>query len=97
MPPNIPYSRRIGGARIGRDTKTFTVTFIGGPPETNDYAGKAVESETAAAVLIEPTRVPTGPHHLAGYRREVEVKLLAPLGERVLIDGTSGAPAVVTT
>jgi hypothetical protein len=98
MPPNIPYSRRITGARVvGRDATTLTVTFIGGPPETNDYAGDAVESGTAVAVLIEATRVPTGPHHLVGYRREVQVKLRAPLGERVLIDGTSGAPAAVIT
>jgi hypothetical protein len=96
MPANIPHVRRIGGARIADDT-SLTISFVGGSPDTHDYAAQAVESDTAVAVLIEPTRLPTGPTRAVGYRREVRVTLQAPLAARVLIDGTSGAPAAVTT
>jgi hypothetical protein len=97
MPPNIPHVRRIGGARVESDDARLTITFIGGPPDTHDYAAQTIESDTAVAVIIEPTRLPTGPTRAVGYRREVGVTLRSPLAARVLIDGTSGAPVVAVT
>jgi hypothetical protein len=97
MPSNIAHVRRIGGARIEADDTTLTIVFVGGPADTHDYAAQIVESDTAVAVTIEPTRLPTGPTRAVGYRREAGVTLRAPLAARVLIDGTSGAPVAVTT
>jgi hypothetical protein len=96
MPPKIPPVRRITGARIAEDA-SLTVSFVGGSTDTHDYAAQAVESGTALAVVIEPTRLATGPTYAVGYQREVRVTLRTPLGARVLIDGTSGAPATVIT
>ncbi len=77
------------------------VTFTGGPTAGTarmEYIATPVESSTAAAILITGTGPRTrGPSFAVGYVREIAVDLNEPLGNRVLVDATTGAPLPVTT
>jgi hypothetical protein len=99
LPDGIVDLHRVGVARMSADEMTLTVAFVGGPPESHEYeyAAHVLESRTAVAVTVQTTRLPTGRHHLVGYAREANVTLRSPLGARVVVDGSCGAPRPVAT
>jgi hypothetical protein len=83
--------------------RQLTVAFTGPPqgadkPCGSDYATEAVESSTAAVVIvIEHANLPVGAAcDLVGYRREATVELAAPLGDRTLLEVRQGLPVPVT-
>ena len=97
--PSVRRDNSLASACIEPDDYTLTIGFVGGEPNTYDYAVHTAESRTAVAVVIETTREPPAGvrRHLRGYHRELRVTLQAPLGARVLIRGTDGSPMTVTT
>lgn len=102
LPPaliDLHLPHQLGGALLDTDATTLRVVFSGEGPLSGprpEYAADVVESRTAVAVTIRETK-----HGTSGIRvadaREIEVTLRSPLGARVLIDGTSGAPRPVVS
>ena len=76
---------------------TLTLNFTGNQESHTSYPGAQVlESGNAVALIPNLTKFPTGPHTLAGYRRQVTAALGRPLGHRVLLD-QRGRPVKVTS
>ncbi len=80
------------GGRISSDGLTLTIGLIGGPdtpgPCGEDFSASAAQSETAVAVAIS-SRIHGGPNvacTLEGHFRTVQVRLVRPLGGRVVVD-----------
>ncbi len=94
-------ARESGAARLGRDGRTVTISFVGaapGPgPCSADYAADQAASRTAVAVRVKMIRQNNGTVACSavGYQRHITVTIHAPLGRRVLIDATTRGP--VTT
>jgi hypothetical protein len=88
------------GARAGPDDLTIAVTFVGGNPRFMSYAADAVEAPHAIAIQIHqlpadpsldisPSRITTA----VGYSHVITTRLNEPVGDRVLIDPYTWAPA----
>jgi hypothetical protein len=82
--------------------QSTTYNFLGAAPgEGNCRASYSpVFQETATAVAIGAVEHPNGHNRsgscrLASYRRSVSVQLTAPLGNRVVVTYTYGAPLPV--
>jgi hypothetical protein len=97
----------LGSLTVASDQRTLTYHFIGAAPGHGDceaeYTPVLQESATAVAVgvAVHPGR--SGFHFLGstamceaiGFSREVSVVLAAPLGNRVAVTYTYGAPIAV--
>jgi len=84
-------------AAIDADDRRLTFEFTGGHERSYRYSGaRVLESGNAVALIPNLTKFPTGPHTLAGYRRQVTAALGRPLGHRVLLD-QRGRPVKVTS
>ncbi|MEV1143331.1 hypothetical protein [Micromonospora sp. NPDC049799] len=92
---------------LADDGLTLTYRFTGTPGQYADYP-YAEAFETDKAVLVQPVEVPLdGPSGIRlayAEEREVDVRLAAPLGDRVLIcvahgpgSSTFGSPRTVVT
>jgi hypothetical protein len=88
------------GGRISSDGHTLTIGLVGGPdtpgPCGEDFSASAAESDTAVAVAIS-TRIHGGPNvacTLEGHFRAVQVRLVKPLGGRVLVDAQGNVGSV---
>jgi hypothetical protein len=106
-PPWDPFDAPAGlapqSATTGRDGSTVTLHFTGSAdgdgPCSATYTARAVESDTAAVVIIDE-------HHAAGstgdqvcpalgHPRTAELTLRRPLGDRTLLEVTQGRPVRV--
>lgn len=97
--PRIPFAG--GGAQVSADGRTLNLTVIGAAagtgPCTADYAATATESSNAVAVEVHETLHMTSAPvacEQVGYPRQITVRLVAPLGPRVLVDTKARAPIV---
>ncbi len=99
-----PASVSTVGARLRRDGRTVTVTFVGGAPGTGpctkDYAVDQLASRTAVAVSVRELPRPEVGASLQvcrtlGYPRQERIVLASPLGNRVLVDATTKGPVAV--
>jgi len=86
--------------RPGPDPRTVEVCFVGGPPQSTSYAADAVEAPHAIAIQVrqlpgDPPSGRSGRHatRRVGYGRTTLVRLAEPVGDRVLIDPYTWAPA----
>lgn len=98
-----PVGLSIDAATGKAGSRQLTVAFTGpkegaDTPCGADYATEAVESSTAAVVIvIEHENFPAvGACDLVGYRREATVELAAPLGDRAVLEVRQGLPVPVT-
>jgi hypothetical protein len=98
QPPGwVPGAWHHEEAAIDADDRTLTFEFTGGHERSYEYSGaRVLESGNAVALIPNLTKFPTGPHTLAGYRRQVTAALGRPLGHRVLLD-QRGRPVKVTS
>jgi hypothetical protein len=90
------------GARLARDGRTATVTFVGAKPGIGpcgaDYTVFRSESENAVALFVRETlhAIDTTVSCTAvGYLRHEVVVLEAPLGNRVLVDAKTRGPVPI--
>jgi len=91
------------GARIANDDRTLTVRFVGAAagtgPCTANYTLTLTESVTAVMVRVNEQFNAAGANvgcTQEGYPRTASAVLLAPLGNRVVVDSESGGPIAVT-
>ena len=104
-------TRRWEGARIGRDDRTLVVLFTGGSPQRDPfepcwtgYRTDVAENDTQVTVTLV-TQVNAHPRQtadtgctLVGWFRTITVRLRLPLGDRPVVDGTTGdGPPVLRT
>jgi hypothetical protein len=84
---------------VDRDGRTLTVEFVGGVfkgPCGMDYTARAVESNHAALVVVEPHRLGSQEMCSAvGVGRTATVQLNRPLGGRAVLEAMSGMPVPV--
>lgn len=89
--------------RVEQDGRTLVLSFIGGAPGTGSctagYTGEATERGDAVTVHLRATFRGPGDGVDAcaalGYPRTVRVELASVLGDRRLVDGSSGAEVAV--
>ena len=88
------------GGRISSDGHILTIGLVGGPdtpgPCGEDFSASAAESNTAVAVAIS-SRIHGGPNvacTLEGHFRTMQVRLVTPLGGRVLVDAQGNVGSV---
>ena len=95
-PGRVPGAWHHEEAATDADDRTLTFEFTGGHERSCKYSGaRVLESGNALALIPNLTKFPTGPHTLAGYRRQVTATPGRPLGHRVLPD-QRGRPVKVT-
>jgi hypothetical protein len=88
------------GGRISSEGHILTIGLMGGPdtpgPCGQDFSASAAESDTAVAVAIS-SRIHGGPNVICtteGHFRTVQVRLVKPLGARVLVDAQGNVGGV---
>jgi hypothetical protein len=98
-PPQTRSGQPFDSYRVAQDGRTVVVSFLGAPDEPGpcgwDYAAQA--SETSERVYIRVHGVPhvnPGRGQVAcpaiAQRRSAAVRLETPLGDRAVVDGTTG-------
>jgi hypothetical protein len=93
-PPVESASGTVGGLEL-------TVAFVGAPdpgdqPCGEDYTGEAVESDLAVVVIVtRHPHAPAGPCRAIGAKRTTTASLVAPIGNRVVLDLRDGTPVPV--
>jgi hypothetical protein len=99
-PAGIPGG---GSTTLSSDGQTLTVAFTGAAegqgPCTADYAAVLEERSNVVGLSVTTTRRGTGQVEecaAGGFKRTVSATLASPLGDRVLVDSTSGDPIAVT-
>jgi hypothetical protein len=105
--PHEGVGWRIDSAAGTRTGRALTVTFAGSPgpgsePCGADYDAEAVESSLAVVVIVHEHRYvspdPSASNICAsnGAMRTATVQLVAPLGDRAVLDPKEGVPVIVT-
>ena len=100
-PNDPPVGISIESATGKRDERELTVSFVGSPdggdkPCGADYTAEAVESATAAVVIVTEHPHAFGETcSLVGAVRTATVELAAPLGDRALLEVKEGRPVPV--
>jgi hypothetical protein len=100
-PYNPPGGLWIEHATLAADGSTLTVSFTGAKegdgPCTASYTARAVESEHAAAIIVDEHRNSPGAACTAeGYQRTATVVLSHPLGDRAVLEVVQGQPVPVS-
>lgn len=100
-PYNPPGGLWIERATLAADGRTLTVSFTGAKegdgPCAASYTARAVESEHAAAIIVDEHRNSPGAACTAeGYQRTATVVLSHPLGGRAVLEVVRGQPVPVS-
>ncbi len=101
-PNNAPIGMPVHSAQITADDLTLTVNFVGAgagadKPCGADYTAEAVEGTNGVVVIVyaHASGTPVA-CTLEGHPRSAQVKLSAPLGNRVVLEVQTGRPVPVT-
>jgi hypothetical protein len=94
--PMAPPGRPDIGASLASDHRTLTLGFTGAQSDQGPcgerYTLQLTESATAVlATVITHRNDSNGICDLVGYRRTASARLQAPLGNRVVIEGSAGS------
>jgi hypothetical protein len=100
-PYNAPGGLWIEGATLAADGRTLTVSFTGAEegdgPCAASYTARAIESEHAAAIIVDEHRNRPGAACTGeGYQRTATVVLSHPLGDRAVLEVVQGQPVPVS-
>lgn len=83
---------------IGReDDLEVRVRFTAGPPDAETFDAMVIQDDTGVAFILRKLtdmRGP-GPHITLGYAREIAVRLTEPIGQRVVLEGRTGAASAL--
>lgn len=99
-----PFGLAFMTAKSTSDGRTITIDFVGAQygadkPCGKDYIPEAITSVHAVVIIVRTKDyqgLQFGACNMMGFARTASVQLPEPLGNRVLLEGTTGHPVTVT-